>query len=59
MVDRERQGLVSPVQGVVTALEAAVGDRVPGGAVLLRLESMKMEVPVVAPPGGAPLVFSR
>ncbi|HEX6019697.1 MAG TPA: carboxyl transferase domain-containing protein [Burkholderiaceae bacterium] len=36
------------VQGAVTAIEAEVGARVRRGAVLLRLESMKMEFPVEA-----------
>src|SRR5688572_1211924 len=36
------------VQGAVTAVEADVGSTVARGAVLLRLESMKMEFPVEA-----------
>lgn len=45
--------LASPVQGAVTAIEVAPGDSVAAGTVLLRLEAMKMEVPVAAPAGGA------
>jgi len=36
------------VQGAVTAVEADVGSTVARGAVLLRLESMKMEFPIEA-----------
>lgn len=42
----------SPVQGTVTAVEVSAGDRVASGQVLLRLESMKMEVPLSAPRNG-------
>ncbi|MFZ4651731.1 MAG: biotin/lipoyl-containing protein, partial [Rubrivivax sp.] len=46
------QALVSPVQGVVSQLAAAVGQRVAAGQVVVVLESMKMEVPVAAPCSG-------
>ena len=40
--------LNSPVQGVVIALEAAVGDVVAAGRAVAVIESMKMEMPVEA-----------
>ena len=40
------------VQGNVWKVEAAVGDRVEAGDVLVILESMKMEIPVEAPVAG-------
>jgi acetyl-CoA carboxylase carboxyltransferase component len=43
------QTLTSPVQGTVIAIDAAVGQAVPAGQVLLLIESMKMEVPVAVP----------
>jgi acetyl-CoA carboxylase carboxyltransferase component len=42
----------SPVQGVVVEVEVIPGQVVAAGTVLLRLESMKMEVPVLAPVEG-------
>jgi acetyl-CoA carboxylase carboxyltransferase component len=42
----------SPVQGVVVEVEVIPGQVVAAGTVLLRLESMKMEVPVLAPVAG-------
>jgi len=44
-----RQTLTSPVQGTVIAIEAAVGQTVPAGLVVVLIESMKMEVPVAVP----------
>ncbi len=44
--------LRSPVQGVVIALNAGVGDTVGAGAAVVVIESMKMEVPVDAPQSG-------
>ena len=46
------QVLISPVQGIVSQLAAAVGQRVAAGQVVVVLESMKMEVPVAAPCSG-------
>lgn len=44
--------IASPVPGTVLALEIAAGDAVRAGQVLLRLDSMKMEVPVASPAAG-------
>jgi acetyl-CoA carboxylase carboxyltransferase component/biotin carboxyl carrier protein len=44
--------LGSPVQGAVFDIQVQPGQRVRAGQVLLLLESMKMEVPVVAPGHG-------
>ncbi len=41
--------LPAPVQGSVIAVEVQAGQQVAAGAVLLLLESMKMEVPLQAP----------
>ena len=46
------QELGAPVQGVVTAVEVVAGQRVAPGQVLVRLESMKMEVLLQAPCDG-------
>ena len=40
------------VQGVVVAVQVQLGDAVQAGQVLALLESMKMEVPVLAPAAG-------
>ena len=40
--------LRSPVQGVVIALNVAVGDAVAAGQAVVIVESMKMEVPIEA-----------
>lgn len=40
------------LSGTVWRLEVSPGDRVAAGDTLLLLESMKMEIPVVAPRGG-------
>lgn len=42
----------SEVTGLVWKIEKKVGDVVDAGAVLLILESMKMELPLEAPVGG-------
>ena len=42
----------SEVTGTVWKVEAAVGDAVAEGDVLLILESMKMEIPVESPTAG-------
>ena len=44
--------LHAPVQGIVIALEAAVGQAVAAGRPVIVIESMKMEVPVEAPFSG-------
>jgi acetyl-CoA carboxylase carboxyltransferase component len=44
--------LQSPVQGVVIAVEAQIGDTVGAGRPVVVIESMKMEVPVEAPFAG-------
>lgn len=41
--------LSSPVQGAVVAVEVVAGQRVAAGQVLLRLECMKLELPLTAP----------
>jgi biotin carboxyl carrier protein len=47
-----RLSVESEVTGSVWKIEVAVGDRVEAGAVLMILESMKMEIPVEAPAAG-------
>ena len=42
----------SEVTGMVWKVEAAMGDRVEAGDVLLIMESMKMEIPVECPVAG-------
>lgn len=42
----------SEVTGKVWRIDAAVGDAVSAGDTLLVLESMKMEIPVLAPASG-------
>lgn len=42
----------SPVAGTVWKIEMAAGDKLADGAVIMILESMKMEVPVAAPAAG-------
>ena len=41
--------VVSPIQGVVTAVKVKVGDHVRKGTVLLLVEAMKLENEVVSP----------
>lgn len=50
--------LRSPVRGTVASIDAAVGQAVVAGQVLLRLESMKMEVPLEAPCDGEVVMVS-
>ena len=47
-----RHEVESEIQGRVWRLVAAQGERVAAGDVLLILESMKMEIPVLAPADG-------
>ena len=44
--------VVSEVAGTVWKCETTVGDQLDDGAVVLILESMKMEIPVEAPEDG-------
>lgn len=44
--------VVSEVAGTVWKCETTVGDQLDDGAVVLILESMKMEIPVEAPVAG-------
>ncbi len=44
--------VTSYITGLITRVEAAVGDLVDAGATLLVLESMKMEMPIEAPVAG-------
>jgi acetyl-CoA carboxylase carboxyltransferase component len=44
--------VAAPLSGTVMSIDVVVGQRVPEGARLLLLESMKMEHPVTAPTGG-------
>ncbi|MDP3086459.1 MAG: carboxyl transferase domain-containing protein [Rubrivivax sp.] len=49
---RERTSLGAPVQGAVIAIEVVAGQAVSAGQTLVLLDSMKMEVPLVAPQAG-------
>jgi len=42
----------APITGTVISIEVAVGDKVSEGDVLLYIESMKMENPILAPIDG-------
>jgi len=42
----------APITGTVISVEVSVGDRVAEGDVLLYIESMKMENPILAPVTG-------
>ena len=42
----------SPVTGTVWKIEMAAGDKLADGAVIMILESMKMEIPIAAPAAG-------
>jgi len=45
-------GVESPIAGNLWQVQVAVGDKVAAGAALVVLESMKMEIPVLAPCAG-------
>ena len=42
----------APITGTVISIEVSVGDKVEEGDVLLYIESMKMENPIMAPVDG-------
>ncbi len=42
----------APITGTVISIEVKVGDKVEEGDILLYIESMKMENPIMAPVGG-------
>ena len=42
----------APITGTVISVEVNVGDKVEEGDVILYIESMKMENPILAPLGG-------
>ena len=50
--ETEKGSCLAPMPGKIVTLEVAVGDRVEEGAVLLRLEAMKMEHALRAPRAG-------
>ncbi len=54
---RARLGLCAPVRGTVIGIEVARGDAVAAGQLLVLQESMKMEVPLVAPQSGRVLAI--
>ena len=44
--------VVAPITGTIISVEVGVGDKVEEGDVLLYIESMKMENPIMAPASG-------
>ena len=42
----------APITGTIISIEVKVGDKVEEGDILLYLESMKMENPIMSPVGG-------
>jgi biotin carboxyl carrier protein len=44
--------VIAPMVGKVLAIECKVGDKVAEDDILLTMEAMKMEIPVVAPTSG-------
>ena len=42
----------APITGTIISIEVSVGDKVEEGDVLLYIESMKMENPIMAPVAG-------
>lgn len=53
-----REDIESEVTGTVWKIETKVGDKVAEGDVLMIIESMKMEIPVLATEGGTIAEFS-
>ncbi|MGN2425427.1 urea carboxylase [Klebsiella sp.] len=51
-LQRGQQGVESPISGNLWQVQAAVGSHVRAGDVLVVLESMKMEIPLLAPCDG-------
>ena len=51
------QEITAPVPGVIMRLETQVGAKVAGGATLLVMEAMKMEMPIKAPSAGTVLAI--
>jgi biotin carboxyl carrier protein len=51
-LDMEVTKLAAPVTGVVSRLDASVGDTLAAQATVLVLESMKLEFPIAAPRAG-------
>ena len=47
-----KSGVKSPLPGVILDIKVNVGDTVKKGQVIIILEAMKMEIPVVAPQDG-------
>ncbi len=47
-----QEAIEAPITGTVISIEVSVGDKVEEGDVLLYIESMKMENPILAPVGG-------
>lgn len=53
-----REGIESEVTGTVWKIETKVGDKVMEGDVLMIIESMKMEIPVLATEAGTIAEFT-
>jgi urea carboxylase len=51
-LQRGQQGVESPISGNLWQVQAAAGSHVRAGDVLVVLESMKMEIPLLAPCDG-------
>ena len=48
----KREVVEAPITGTIISVEVKVGDKVEEGDVLLYIESMKMENPIMAPVSG-------
>jgi len=44
--------ITAPIVGNIWQIQVAVGDEVEAGQTLIVLESMKMEIPIIAPQAG-------